>query len=96
MTNDPKTFLSHITVSIEALENYTAKVTENQFYIDRKLQMASIKELEIIGEAVRNLPTEFKEKYPQVPWKDIAGMRSFLTKIPELKEEIQVITREII
>ncbi len=78
MTNQPEVFLDHILTSINALEEYTTGVSENRFYTERKLQMAAIKELEIIGEAVRNLPPEFKEKYPSVPWKDIAGMRSFL------------------
>ena len=78
MINTPEVFLTHILTSIQALENYTNGVTEEEFGRDRKLQMASIKELEIIGEAVRNLPVEFKEKYTNIPWKDIAGMRSFL------------------
>ncbi len=78
MTNDPEVFLSHILTSIKAIEGYTKGVTEEQFNTDRKLQMATIKELEIIGEAVRNLPAEFKRENPAVPWRDIAGMRSFL------------------
>ncbi len=78
MTNSPEIFLAHILTSLNAIETYTKGVTERQFNADRKLQMAVIKELEIIGEAVRNLPAEFKEKNPAVPWKDIAGMRSFL------------------
>ena len=39
---------------------------------------AFTRSLEIIGEAVRNLPQDFKEKYPNVPWKEIAGMRNKL------------------
>ena len=78
MTKSPEIYLSHILASINALEEYMSGVTEEQFYADRKLQMAAIKELEIIGEAVRNLPREFKDKYPSIPWKGIAGMRNFL------------------
>lgn len=71
-------FLAHILTSIEALEKYTNAVSEEQFYINRQLQMACIKELEIIGEAVRNLPDDFRDGNPNIPWKDIAGMRSYL------------------
>ena len=39
---------------------------------------AFVRSLEIIGEAVKNLPGEFREKYPEVPWKGIAGMRDKL------------------
>lgn len=39
---------------------------------------AIIRRLEIIGEAVKNIPDDFKDKHPDVPWKEIAGMRDIL------------------
>lgn len=78
MTKKPEIYLAHILTSIKAITEYTAGVPEESFYTDRKLQMAVIKELEIIGEAVRNLPEEFRESNPNIPWKKIAGMRSYL------------------
>jgi len=39
---------------------------------------AFVRSLEIIGEAVKNLPSEFREKYSEIPWKEIAGMRDKL------------------
>lgn len=53
-------------------------MTQAKFYKNRPLQDAIIRRLEIIGEAVKNLPTPFKTKYPDVPWKQIAGMRDIL------------------
>lgn len=43
-----------------------------------QLQDAVTRRLEIIGEAVKNLPADLKEKYPKVPWKQIAGTRDVL------------------
>ena len=53
-------------------------VTETKFYKNRSLQDAIIRRLEIIGEAVKNLPAPFKTKYSDIPWRKIAGMRDIL------------------
>lgn len=45
---------------------------------DSELQDAVIRRLEVIGEAVKGLPKSFKDKYPDVPWKQMAGMRDVL------------------
>ena len=39
---------------------------------------AFVRSFEVIGEAVKNLPDEFRKKYPEIPWKEIAGMRDKL------------------
>jgi uncharacterized protein with HEPN domain len=43
-----------------------------------QLQDSLIRRLEIIGEAIKNLPEDFKKKFPEVAWKNIAGMRDIL------------------
>jgi len=43
-----------------------------------QIQDAVFRRLEIIGEAVKNLPQEFIDKYPEIPWKKIAGIRNIL------------------
>ena len=48
------------------------------FIKDSKTQDAVVRNLEIIGEAVKMLSKELKEKYPQFPWKELAGMRDKL------------------
>jgi uncharacterized protein with HEPN domain len=75
---DPKVFLSHILDSIELIEEYSKGVQEARFHKKRELQDAIIRRLEIIGEAVKNLSVTFKAKYPDIPWKQIAGMRDIL------------------
>jgi len=53
-------------------------VSQAEFFKSRHLQDAIIRRLEIIGEAVKNLPMPFRSKYTDIPWKQIAGMRDIL------------------
>jgi len=78
MKKDPKIFIEHILESIGAIEEYTDKITRDEFFASRKTQDAVIRRIEIIGEAVKNIPDEMKEKYPDIPWKRISGMRDIL------------------
>lgn len=78
MTKDPKTFIEHILECIQLIEEYTENKTEDEFYRSVQLQDSVIRRIEIIGEAVRNIPDEVKREYPEVPWKKISGMRDIL------------------
>ena len=74
----PKPYLKHILQECEFLMEKSKGMSFGDFIKDPVLVRAFIRSLEIIGEAVKNLPGEFKEKYPEVPWKEIAGMRDKL------------------
>lgn len=78
MKKDPKIFLKHIQECIFWLEEYTKKATLEDFKNSHQLQDAVIRRIEIIGEASKNIPDEFKEKYPEIPWYKIEGMRNEL------------------
>jgi len=78
MKKDPKIFLHHILESIEEIENHLKDISEEEFLQDVKTQDAVVRRIEIIGEASKNLPTNFKKKYPEVEWREIAGMRDRL------------------
>ena len=53
-------------------------MSEGQFMADTKTQYSVIRGIEIIGEATKNLPHKLTDKHPDIPWKDIAGMRDKL------------------
>jgi uncharacterized protein with HEPN domain len=75
MKKDPLIFIGHVLECIDLIEKYTEGRTEGQFLEDYQLQDSVIRRIEIIGEAVKNIPDEIKSKYTDIEWKKIAGMR---------------------
>ncbi len=73
-----KEFLLDIKEAGERIRNYTEGMTYREFLEDMKTQDAVIRNIEIIGEAVKNLSKTLKEKQRGIEWKDIAGMRDKL------------------
>jgi uncharacterized protein with HEPN domain len=68
-------FLHDIREAIQRILTYTAALTYQQFMEDIKTQDAVVRNLEIIGEAAKNLSTNLRKSYSNVPWKDLMGMR---------------------
>ena len=69
--------LLDILESIQHIEKYAAQGREN-FKNNELVQSWFVRHLQIIGEAARKLPAEFKERHPEVPWTKIIGMRHIL------------------
>jgi uncharacterized protein with HEPN domain len=78
MKKDPAVFLGHILDSIELIENYSKGKTELDLIASVGLQDQIIRRIEIIGEAVKNLPDDLRKDHPEVPWRDMAGMRDIV------------------
>ena len=78
MKKDPQVFIKHILDSIDAVENYTKNLSEDQFLRSLEKQDAIVRRVEIIGEAVRNISADFRREYPDIPWRKISGMRDKL------------------
>jgi len=71
---DDRIYLNHILEAIEDIESYTAAGYE-AFVRERMQQDAVIRKLEVIGEAVKQLPAATKAARPEIPWREIAAMR---------------------
>ena len=78
MKKDPYIFLSHILESIGYIEKHSKNMTQEKFLKSVKTQDAIIRRFEIIGEAVKNIPASFRKKYPDINWRQIAGLRDIL------------------
>ena len=75
MKRDIRLYFDDILESIEKIEEYTKGLTEKKFSRNSQLQDAILRRFAIIGEAVKHLPKEFKDKHKQIPWRQIAGAR---------------------
>lgn len=78
---DDSIFLEHILDSIDQIGKYTTAVTYDEFLENRLIQDAVIRQLEIIGEATKNLSVTTTDQFPEIPWKEIAGMRDKLIHV---------------
>ncbi len=78
MEKDTTIFLKHIFESIEQVQNYVKDISKETFLVSTQLQDSVARRLEIIGEATKNLPEDFKIKHPEIPWRKITGMRDNL------------------
>lgn len=75
---DDRVYLGHILEAIQDIEQY-ASTGRDAFMTDRMRQDALIRKLEVIGEAVKNLSEQTKQRRPETPWRRIAGMRDRLS-----------------
>jgi uncharacterized protein with HEPN domain len=73
---DNTVYLKHILDAITQIQNYLHEKSFEEFITNKMLQDAVVRQLEIVGEASRNLAEDFRRLHPTVPWSQIAGMRN--------------------
>jgi len=73
-----KAYLRHILDAISNVEKFIEGVNKENFLGNVEKQYAVLRGLEIVEEATKNLSEELKKKHPNIPWKEIAGMRDKL------------------
>lgn len=77
MTKDPRVYLAHILERADRIASYV-RDGEAVFTHDLKTQDAVIRNFEVIGEAAKRVPTEYRAAHPSVPWQLMAGFRDVL------------------
>ncbi len=78
MKKDLRVYLEDIIVSCDRIAQYIHSETQKQFNEDIELQDAVIRRLLIIGEAVKRLPEDYREKHHNIDWRKATGMRDVL------------------
>ncbi|MBN1189275.1 MAG: DUF86 domain-containing protein [Dehalococcoidales bacterium] len=71
--------LRHIIEAIQRIKQYTDGISFEQFAADIKTFDAVVRNLTIIGEAARQIPTEIEGAFPEVPWAEMRALRNILT-----------------
>lgn len=74
---DDRIYIDHILECMEWITRYTEEGRE-AFFIDRKTQSATLRELQTLAESTQRLSNELKDAHPEVPWESISGFRNVL------------------
>lgn len=78
MFKEPKEYLRHIADECSYIISVTKGLSKDNFLDDETLKRAIVRSLEIIGEASKKIPADFKVKWSSISWKNMAGMRDRL------------------
>jgi len=78
MSRDLTLYISDILEQMQNTENFIGSLNYEEFCNDKKTAFAVMRAIEIIGEASKGIPDAIREQHPDIPWKNMAGMRDKL------------------
>ena len=78
MPRDSRVYLEDMLLAAEKIDRYGAGLTRKQLEADSKTLDAIVRNLEVIGEAAKNVPEDVRSAHPEIEWKKIAGLRDIL------------------
>lgn len=78
MTRDPAACLSDMLEHAQHVEAFVAGMDREAFETDRKTQFAVLRGLEVVGEAAKRVSPEIQARFPDIPWRQIVGMRNVI------------------
>ena len=76
MKKDDSVYLHHIMDALVQIEHYMDNVSHEEFFSSRLLQDGVIRQLEVMGEAARNLSEDLRNEHPEIPWRQMVGLRN--------------------
>ena len=94
MTKDSRVYLAHILERIDRIVRYTQR-GRDVFLADSLIQDAVVRNLEVIGEAAKRIPDEYRQVHPTIPWRSLAALRDVLihqyegVSLPEVWEVVE-------
>ena len=78
ISRDYNLYIEDMLTSMQRIEEYIGEMEFRDFKMNYLIVDAIIRNFEIIGEASKNVPDEIKDKYPEIPWKKMYGLRNLI------------------